>query len=181
MSEGIMAALPGLVCAAFAERLPALRECVAHDGRFDLRELGRFIARAPSVRVACLGLKPREKGEHALLMAAFIITTDRRGLARGTAALTILETLAARTTGAFWGRDDIGAAERVTGANLYSADADRQGVALWALSWEHRLVPGTLAPAQGVVPSALYLGFAPKIGEDHEADYIGPVTREEGP
>ena len=162
-------------------RLPSLRQCDIHGGRFDGEELKRRAARTPAVLIVCLGadkITPSDTGARDLHLAltAFIITRDTPKLTRQSAAMTIAETVIDLVTdnrfteGAF-------PAERVKMQNLYAGPIDRHGVALWAVSWVQRLRTGAPAADQdGKIPEYLYVGISPDTGRDHIDDYVEVVS-----
>lgn len=142
--------------------LPALLEAIAadlrtllgtraavvdvHAGRFTAAELRRYATRAPAVLLACLRVSALDQAgadrqTASLHLAAFVLTTDRDGTPRASVALD----LAGRVLAALSLRRWPGIDEReqrvidpatVEATNLYAADIDSQGVALWAVSWQ---------------------------------------------
>lgn len=142
MSE-LIKTLQAAICTEIIAALPKLRECKPHDGRFDLDELKSFITRAPGVRVACLGFKAGKETaygfewRHEAMMAAYVVTKDQKGLARGDAAMAIVETIAAIAGGSRWGQsaDHVGEAMQVEAQNLYSRELGKTAVALWVVGW----------------------------------------------
>lgn len=166
-------------CKVLSGILPDLGECRPHAGRFDADELRRLSARTPAVYVAVLGipkvanLGTAEKGlDLDLSMAAYVVTSDARGLSRDEAALNITEALVFAIDGNRWGIPGVGPAHEVKAANLYSGRLDRTGVAMWAVTWRQEVrISGAGADDDGVVPSELYYGIAPEIGAQHKDDY----------
>lgn len=72
--------------------------------------------------------------------------------------------------------EDIGSPREIQAANLYSAKLDRDGIALWAVSWmqEFRARPEDFAielPEPAGIPAEVLTGFAPDIGPGNEGDY----------
>lgn len=158
--DELLSGLPGTICAAIRLALPDLRECVPHGGRFDLAELKSFSARAPSVRVAVLGLgREREIGgpawEYDLRLAAFVVVTDRPGLPRHEAAVAITQRLVTLIGATRWAAS-IGQARGVAADNLYSSGLREQGVALWGVSWVHSVQLHPTPSIAGPLPSRLY-------------------------
>ncbi len=159
-------------------KLPELRDCRAHAGRFDLGELRRVATKTPAVFIACLGVKEselRESGEcdADLVMAAFVVTSDVRGLPRDLSALNIIEFLLLYLPGKQWGLGGKAfQAREVQAQNMYAGDVDKAGIALWAATWRQKVRLGTSVwDETGVLPSHVYVGIAPEIGAGHESDY----------
>lgn len=128
--------------------LPSLRDCSAHGGRFSLKELKATAAKAPAVRVACLGINDFvavPAGVEAMTVwGAFVITRDQPGVGRDAVALTLLAALGVLVPANCWGKSAIASgAVGVRGDNLFSSEIDAQGVALWALTWRHQVTLGT--------------------------------------
>ena len=172
--------------------IPDLRTCDVHDGRFDLAELKRRTLQTPAVLVSCLGtVSVTDQGDESLNAlrhwAAFILTGTLPGLTRGDGARNLVDALeililrgvlrtdeitGEQSLSNRWGLKGVGPAEQVRSQNLYGGTIDKQGVALWIVSWRQSL---RLRPLQRdedcPIPSELYLGQAPEIGAGHEADY----------
>lgn len=145
------------IAAELAAAIPELKTCEGHGGRFDLQELRRVAAKAPAVFVACLGFgDAEEEGDTTaeLSWAAYVVTKDAPGKPRDEAALAIAQALAVHIPGNRWGLDDAeGRPEGIRGQNLYSDRLDKQGVAMWAISWRQRMNLG------GAVDSAELAAF----------------------
>lgn len=175
MRRDFLADLPGQIAARIHAHLPELRQCEGMAGRFDLAELQAVSVRAPAVLVARLGSSmPRPlAGPHYhyhLRMAAFVVTKDALDLGRDAAAAAICQALLQRIPGAAWGIDGLGSAESVADQSLSGAAQKAKGIAVWAVTWTQPAVLEPLPP-QEVIPVRLYLGRAPDIGADHQADY----------
>lgn len=172
--EALVPAFPRIVADALSERLPDLGECMPHPGKFNAAEIKRFAARTPSVRVALVGIRKRESGEHALTMAAFIVTADQRGVARDASALAIATAIMRRVIGTNWGQPCLGESEPPEAVNLYdtTVGARGSGLALWAVSWAQPIQLATHADPEPCVLRELYIGFAPEVGIEHEDDYL---------
>ena len=164
---------------------PGLKTCEVHDGRFDLGELRRVSTRTPAIFVACLGtLEVESRGtgqvDAVKQLAAYVITRNSVGLPRGQAARNLVDgleiyLLRGREEDARpgrWGLSGVGPAERIRAQNLYSGPIDKQGIALWAVSWQQKLLLSTaMDQFCPPLPSQLYLGQEPEIGTRYEADY----------
>jgi len=159
-------------------KLPDLRECRPHAGRFDLSELRRVAAKTPAVFVACLGVRESallESGEcdADLVMAAFVVTSDQKGLPRDVSALNIIEFLLMYVPGKQWGLQGRAfQAREVQAQNMYSGEVDKAGVAMWAAVWRQKVRLGeSVWDETGVLPSHVYFSFVPLVGAEHEEDY----------
>lgn len=134
-----------------AAALPGLH-VEAHGGRFDsVEEIKRHATRGQAALVAIMGLKGLERsgGETVadLVLAVFIVTGDRPGASRDTAALALVQAVADLVPDNRWGLDDAqGAPSAPDADNLYAASLDKLGVALWGVSWRQRFAISALDP-----------------------------------
>ena len=172
--------------------VPDLKTCAVHDGRFDRDGLKRFSLQTPAILVSCLGTASvTDRGDGGIeadrLWAAFVLTKDRPGLTRGEGARNLVDALellilcgVERTDGNTgeirssnrWGLRSVGQPEQVRSQNLYGGTIDTKGVALWTVTWRQVLRIRPLSQEEDCpIPSEVYLGQAPEIGADHEADY----------
>lgn len=123
--------------------IPALRTCQAHGGRFDVEELRRWAIQAPAVVVACLGSKDVNtySGQVVgrLQFVAYVITAGTSAAPRSEAILTLAESVAALAANNAWAYADAQAPAEIRIDNLYSGTLDKQGVALWAVTWTQRV------------------------------------------
>lgn len=166
------------VVATIAALMPELKECKAHPGRFTREELAKFGVMSPSVHVAMPSVKnPRSSGgvldcsvkTVLVLTAKNTVDENNKPLSRAEAALNmvavILSALPTATLGA-----GISPCEDISADNLYGSGDSKQGVAMWAIHWNNT-VRLSVPTEDGVLPSRLYLGFAPDIGTGHEDGY----------
>ncbi len=165
--------------AALKQALPGLRTCEVYAGEFSGGELSRGSLAAPAVLVACLGATRGDEhgsGEYDFVarFAAYCLTRHAGSRAqRGVLAQELAEGVLAALEGSRFGLRGLSAAKVTRLDNLYGEAFDKAGVALWAVSWEQRIKLGAdVFAGEGVLPSELYVGFAPEIGEPHEGDYI---------
>lgn len=159
-------------------KFPALKACATHPGRFDLTEIKRVAIKAPAILVACLGVPKldeagTEEKDVELVMAAFVLTKDQKGLPRDVGALNIVEALLTHIPMRKWGMTGLGPASKIAAENLYSGEIDRTGVALWAVSFRHKIRIGEniWEAESGVLPDTVYAGYEPDVGLEHEPDY----------
>ncbi len=146
--------------------LPELKVVSQHPGRFNLDELQRIATQLPAVRVALLGMPTVNiiatgENEAQLRLAAFVVTGDRRQLPKDEAALAIVERLLVLIPGQRWGVKGTLAATGVTADNLFSGKVQRQGVAMWAVSWEQAIRIGSDVWGGGVIPAEVYVSNDP--------------------
>ena len=166
------------VCDEIKKQLPMLKACKGHGGRFDLGELKRISGRTPAVYVAITGTGRGQavgtgETDLPLQMAAFIITSDRKGLSRTDASLNIAEYLIGVISGNSFDFQGAHPAGPVTGKNLYNGSLDRVGIALWGITWSQTLRLGKdVFETNYPLLKKLYLGLSPEIGTGHESDYI---------
>ncbi|MEM7213253.1 MAG: hypothetical protein AAF479_15435 [Pseudomonadota bacterium] len=170
VDPALLSSLPQTICTAIAARLPDLRECEPHAGRFDLKEIRTFATTAPAVRVALLGIdQGAEQGgpawEHPVRLAAFIVTTDKPLLTCDVAAITIAQELVTLINGQNWGSDCLGLSERVRASNLYSSGTRSQGIALWAVDWTHKVQLHRAIASSDPVPTEIYAAGLEPDGE----------------
>ena len=133
----------------------------AYQGRFNVDELKRVNLKLPALQVAILGsqkievIETEERDIH-LQLAAFIITHDQKRLKREEAVLAIVERLALLIPYQRWNDAHALPATTVQIENLFSSQMDKQGVALWAVSWAQSLRLGDDIWQQGALPDELY-------------------------
>ena len=157
-AQGLLEAIAG----DLRTRLPALKTCEVHDGRWDAEEVKRWVVATPAVLVSWLGTAKTETPgllwtDCEQQLAAFVVTRDAPGLGRGEAARALVDWLLLYVPRARWGMSDIGEATGLRAANLYSRAIDKTGVAMWMVSWRQMLrqeaaEDGTCPP----LPSELY-------------------------
>ncbi|KMQ74004.1 phage protein Gp37 [Marinobacter subterrani] len=130
------------IVAAIAKALPELKDCQAHGGRFDLQELKRWSRRAPAVLVAAVQIPEAARNrvnQVTVRWVAYVVASDAPGVSRDVIALDYTEALLRCIKDNRWGLDNTQRPENVAAENLYSGPADRQGIALWAVSWQQAL------------------------------------------
>lgn len=171
------------VIEAIKAALPGVKDVKGHLGRFSASDLSTFIMAAPAVRVAVLGIADARSADAGdgidctARLAVYVVTKDTAGLARDEAATAAVERIALLATGNRWGLDFTMPAGAPIAQNLFSDETLKKGVALWAIDLPQ---PVALAlPADPAEPPAgplreLFIGWAPKVGAAHEADYVGP-------
>ncbi len=158
--------------------LPELKAVSPHPGRFNLDELKRIATKLPAVRVALMGtptVNILETGENeaVLRLAAFVVTGDRRQLPKDEAALAIVESLLVFIPGQRWGVKGAMDAKGVKADNLFSGKVERQGVAMWAVTWEQSIRIGQGVWGGGVIPLEVYVSDDPENhGDENTYDKV---------
>ena len=121
--------------------LPDLKTCDSHDGRFDIKELQRISTQAPAIYVAALAtgsLQSDTSTQVPVTFAAYVITRDQPGTPRDKQARVFVDALLSLLDRNTWNDDNITEGpERIRSQNLYSAGSDRNGVAMWAVTFTH--------------------------------------------
>lgn len=130
-----------------AAKTTALKTCEAHPGRFDLVEIKRVAANAPAVFVAALATGKQESSnggvQAPVSFAAFIVTKDQPQITRDSLVLEIVSTLLVLTDSNDWGSTDVVEdPTNIRGQNLYSASIDKNGIAMWAITWQQKIILG---------------------------------------
>lgn len=172
----LLAMLPATVAGTIHAALPGLQECRGIAGRLNVEQIRQLGIKTPAVLVSRLRARQDKTyaGPHRsfrLQMAAFILCKDGLGLPRDLAAANIAQALLNLVPDHDWAiPDHVMPAEAVTEEPLVSIEANRQGLALTAVTWE-QVVALAPFPAPEAISPALYLGQAPQVGAAHEADY----------
>lgn len=167
---------------AIAAGMPAglLRkvEVVSHPGRFELAEIERYAAKAPSIRVALISATDREQSEAIVdvELAAYVLTkngkgglADAQGLMLGTLVISRLRApLAFESPTAT-------APRAVVCRNLYNSQVGEEGIALHAVTWKQTLtLPDVCGEASLADFATLFqeIDLAPAGGAIDAADQI---------
>lgn len=173
-SPTLLLDLPGLVCTAVTEILPDLKACDPFQGEFTFAELKKMGLPTPAVLISTLRLKQardlagRFEEFHAG-MVAYVITKDRMGLDRNSAATSIVQALLELIPGKTWDNDALGEAREVIARPAITKETRDNGVTLWLVMWVQPLTFDGVSPE--ALPIELYVGQSPEIGADHEGDY----------
>lgn len=171
----LLSELPDLIAGEVKFTFPDLRQCEGMAGPFNLEDLKASGIKAPAVLISMLGLRQAKTYSGAVQsyvmdMAAYVVTRDGLGLARDDAAANICQGLLALIPDRDWGEADLGSAEKVAARSLVTRAVKKTTTSLWAVTWSQ---PVTFRGQDyaGPQPIELYVGQAPDIGADHEADY----------
>ncbi|WP_151720216.1 hypothetical protein [Gemmobacter serpentinus] len=174
--EDLLSGLPDRVAAEIRTILPGLRTCRGMAGRLDVKTIKALGIAAPAVLVTRLRLRQDQtrSGPHHTFraqMAAFILCKDELALPRDVGVSNIAQVLLTRLPDTDWGAPDhLGPAEAMTEEPLVSAESQGLAMALTAITWDQVIAFEPWPEPPSITPT-LYLGQAPAIGADHEADY----------
>lgn len=172
----LLSSLPATVASALLVALPGLRECRGIAGRLNVEQIKQLGIKTPAVLVSRLRMRQDKTyaGPHhswRVQMAAFILCKDELGLPRDQAATNIAQVLLAVIPENQWGiPDHVMPAEAIAEEPLVSLEANKQGLALTAITWDHVIALTPFAMPEQISPE-LYLGQQPQIGADHLDDY----------
>lgn len=139
MKTGDINQVRDAIVATIKAELPELKDCQTHGGRFDLEELKRVSRRAPAVLVSAVqipALADNRANQMRVRWVAYLIVKDAPGASRDVAALDYTEALMRLVKGNDWGLKSLQRPENIAADNLYSGGSDRNGMALWAVSWQ---------------------------------------------
>lgn len=122
--------------------VPALKAVKEHGGRFGLKEIKAAASRSPAARVACLGLRKiffeGAVAKAEVTYGIFVISSDQAAGRRDAIAMTMVAAIGAILPDNSWGLEaSVDGAREIRADNLFSRDMDRQGIALWALTFVH--------------------------------------------
>lgn len=179
-----LTSLQGNTIALIKERLPMLKSCEPHAGRFSAEDIANIRTIAPAVHVgqpAVRGVVTYGEGfvQIQVKTVIAILTKDavfeatdispRRKYSKDEAATALLASLLTYLPGADFGLGT-GPCEDLAADNLSSLSVSKDGVAMWGLHWTNIL---TLRdPQDGEISLAqLLYSWTPDIGVPHEADY----------
>jgi hypothetical protein len=140
----ILVQLRDAIVSGVKSAMPALLEVKPHGGRFDLDEIKKTAARSPSARVGCLGLREitfeGAVAKATSIWGVFVVANDQPGTSRDTVALTVVAGIGAVLPDNCWGLDaSVDGARQVRADNLFSKALDDNGIALWAITFNHQV------------------------------------------
>lgn len=124
--------------------LTDLKTVEPHGGRFDAGEIKRVSARAPAAFVSILNTRQAGRSDSDVVtIGLFVSAKDLPGNHRGAQAGALVSALLALVKNNRWGLDDAeGIPQGVNSRNLYGTNVDRQGIALWAITWQQQFEIG---------------------------------------
>jgi phage gp37-like protein len=169
---------------AIQTALPSLVWVEATGGGFSEAELRRKALQAPGVLVACEGASDgrNEGGDIAVTWAwsAYVFTRSTSSSSRDAQALVFCEALAGAIAENRWGRSDTHKPQRIRARNLYSGELDRQGVAIWAVTWD-QAVDYTPASSSSTDPFSDFVAEWDLAPEDDAIEATDTVSLQTNP
>lgn len=176
------------VRAGVAALAPTARSVEIHRGRFRLADVTGNAMQTPALRLGLMGIRRIDTAadgqrDVTLRLSCAVVTVDRKDLTREAAANALVNDLVLGIDGATWGLDYAHGATDLSGENLFTGDVGAQGIMVWELTWSQTIRMGVSAfvPADGSLPEHLHVGWSPKIGAAHEADYVEITAPEDAP
>lgn len=175
------------VVARLREHLPGVRSVEIHGGTFDLEEVRRIAATAPSLWLAAAGVdKARRNPAGAIELpvnfALVIVTKDaaQQGVGRvrrdqaaealATAAMMLIDR-------SRFGLAGVGAPEELRATNEFSGEVDKAGVALWQVTWTQAIAFGESFEPSVAELSQLWVNdevFGPGVEPPNEEPLAAP-------
>lgn len=130
--------------AALKAGMPAGTNVDSHPGSLDEAELRRIAAKAPAAYVAALGILSAEKDNNGRVevdasMAVFLVTRAAAGAAKDAAMLVLSTAALILIADNDWGLAETQNPRDVRAQNLYTGTIDKQGVALWGITWRQQV------------------------------------------
>lgn len=158
--SGVIEQVRDAIVASLSTALGQPVDVETHPGRFNAQELRRYSKKAPVVLVAAMSVptfedEPRP-GQAVVQWAAFVVTKDAPGNSRDAQAITLSEAVMQHIRRNDWGNSDVSKPERVNAENLYSAEIDKVGVAMWAVSWRQKVAMQPVKDVSELADFALY-------------------------
>lgn len=129
------------IVATVSQQLPDLKTCAAHPGRFSEAELTRIAFKTPSVHIAALatGQQIMSGSEHhaSIAWCAYVTAAETPDATRDLLAIRLVNALLQIIDDNDWDSDDVvEKPEQIKSQNLFSANIDSKGVAMWAVTWQ---------------------------------------------
>lgn len=127
-------------------RLPALKTVQSHGGSLTEAELRRWGAVAPAVFVSVLGVRnpnTRLLDNVDLVLCLYVATRNSPSGSRDDLALNLVQGLNQLLVAQRWESDCfVGLPTNVDSQNLFSTDLDKNGLSLWAITWQQTVELG---------------------------------------
>jgi hypothetical protein len=124
----------------------ACKDVESHPGRFTEAELKRISLSRRAVRIAVEDIletqvSPMKRVSYRLLMAAFVICSDRDGPDRSESAIELVEKVISVLPRNRWNSDDYKPVleSTISAQNLYSGEIEKRGIAMWAITWNQTI------------------------------------------
>lgn len=124
----------------------------SHRGSFaSAEEVKRFATKPAAVLVAALRVSRAEDiGGIAMLpvdWGVFVITKDVPGIMRDAGALGVVATILMLAGDSDWGGQAVGPVSGLDARNLYTAQVDNLGIALWGIGFQQAIEIGQVSDA----------------------------------
>lgn len=175
----ILTQLRAAIVAGIKEAAADLVDVAEHGGRFSLEEIKAAGAKSPAARVACLGLREitfeGNIPKAVSLWGVFIITAHTAAAKRDAVALGLVATLAPLLPDNCWGLEaSIDGAKECRADNLFSRELDKNGLALWGLSFTHQVDLNRIDPAtlEAFITAHIDYDLAPTDGTIDATDVL---------
>jgi hypothetical protein len=174
LAELVTAAVSGLKV-MFAE----IKQVEEYAGQLNANATDRVTIAPPGILIAVLSAKyvaDPGTGEIDLVarLAAYVVTNSARSRnARNQDALALTDLVIVGVHGNRWGLDNVEPAKVERAENLVSAQFDKKGLAVWAVTWSQELRLGIDEwDGVGVIPTELYVGIEPATGSVGDYDPV---------
>lgn len=169
-----------------ATLVPALTSIEVSRGRLSLNDLSRRMVKPPAARIGLLRLADFDRVAEAEVrmnaQVSILLIFEQKGRTEmHDQAHGLVSGLAVSLFGRNLGIDYAGSIIRPDFKNLFSGEADSRGVLVWEITFQQQVTLSAEALTEGAVPTDLYVGYAPDVGEDHRADYHHITTGEPPP
>ncbi len=175
----ILIELRDAIIAGIKEASPTLVDVASHGGRFSLEEIKAVGAKSPAARVACLGLREitfeGNIPKAVSLWGVFIITAHTAAAKRDAVAMSIVAAIAPLLPEESWGLEaSIDGAKECRADNLFSRELDKNGLALWGLSFTHQVDLNRIDPAdlEAFITAHIDYDLAPADGTIDASDHL---------
>lgn len=141
--------LRSAIVADITSKIPDFHTVQAHGGTFDKDELKRIALKSPACLVALMGGPLAREGGSPTgepTLFAFVVTGGSSSTKRNRAAIILVEEVIRLVANNSWKYECAQAPNGMRMDNLYSGEIDKEGVALWSVSWSQRTDIATFDP-----------------------------------
>lgn len=167
------------IAAYLQANIDGLRTCQRYAGEFDADSVKKVSFNAPAVFVACLGWvkadREHQPGDgrtaYEVRFAAFAVA-QKPGKLQRTDIVALSLALTDAIDGKTLGVSGAQIAEFQKAENGVNAQLDSNGLALWAISWNQRIILGESLWQPGEpIPVEIVFSHAPDVGLGNEHHY----------
>lgn len=132
-----------IICGVLQTEIAELKTCEPHGGRFNIDELKRVCAKAPAVFVSMLSagrVNADNGGTNAVInFAVYVVTKRTSRVSEDQLVLNLVQKLIQILARQQWGLDESEKEpENIKAQNLFSQKVDRQGVAMWGITFSQQ-------------------------------------------